>query len=789
MQLIDSKPVKAAEAPPTGCDGRPRGGIGRGLRAVLRIVTPSAATSAFVLVGWIAEWAMLPLRSDSILTVDSLAAWQVPLLLLLAWMLAGWSLWLAAWFWGRLTARLPLGFRKVSFGFWGLVLALGLSVYAASWVFYLRTGRFLTVDAVEFALVNSGEGWLLFYVLKSETLPLVLFGMAAAVSAVFGVVCAEWLRRDLEASRAVVPVPFSSAEKGTGSTTDRTDSRAKPPLVVVPVPFSSAEKGTGSTTDCTDSRAKPPLVEVPVPFSSKLAVVLARILVWCLIWGALIATSRQRMRQSTFRMSEQWQASVQRGLNPLATVLFGSLAGAGGERIEPVLDGSELVPLDAAAWQPAVPAKHGPSVIFLAVESLRHDIVGLTHQGLEVMPNLNRLAQAGVHFPRAYTQSTHSDYADPCLVSSLYPLRSPRHHYYSRNDPWPKTLIWDLLSPAGYATAIISAQNEKWGGMDKFLETPGLDLYYDAERSQLGMPVDVRDSGFAQEIQAGRLSGGSLLDSHVMDVAIAWIGSRVAEGKPYFLSMNLQSSHFPYSIPADLPRPFQPSAIDFDASFSYYPPEKAPVVRNAYYNALQEVDRQLGRLVEALRQLGQLDDTLLMVMGENGQAFHENGVVSHAGVPVEPVVRVALVMHAPQRLPPRVDEYPVELIDLPPTVLGLIGQPPHPNFQGIDVFASPRPAIEDRVLYFHTENPLCRSDALLYQGRWKLIHDRERGISVLFDVVADPGESNNLIDRHPELARRLRSTLTRWRQRQLAYYHFPFYYLSHYPPQPPRVDD
>lgn len=76
-------------------------------------------------------------------------------------------------------------------------------------------------------------------------------------------------------------------------------------------------------------------------------------------------------------------------------------------------------------------------------------------------PHLNRLAKQGVQFTRAYTQSTHSDYADVCIVSSLYPLRKTRHHYYSASDPWPKTLIYDLLKPLGYVTAIFSSQNEK----------------------------------------------------------------------------------------------------------------------------------------------------------------------------------------------------------------------------------------------------------------------------------------------------------------------------------------
>ena len=56
--------------------------------------------------------------------------------------------------------------------------------------------------------------------------------------------------------------------------------------------------------------------------------------------------------------------------------------------------------------------------------------------------------------------------------------------------------------------------------------------------------------------------------------------------------MNLQSSHFPYTIGSDAPHPFQPAEMDFSASFGQYPKEKVDVVRNAYYNAIHYCDAQ-----------------------------------------------------------------------------------------------------------------------------------------------------------------------------------------------------
>jgi hypothetical protein len=57
----------------------------------------------------------------------------------------------------------------------------------------------------------------------------------------------------------------------------------------------------------------------------------------------------------------------------------------------------------------------------------------------------------------------------------------------------------------------------------------------------------------------------------------------------------------------------------------------------------------------------------------------------------------------------------------------------------------------------------------------------------LFDVTTDPGERHNLLRSQPEMAKRLQGVLSLWRDGQLAYYHFPQYYLVSYPPDPPRL--
>jgi len=211
------------------------------------------------------------------------------------------------------------------------------------------------------------------------------------------------------------------------------------------------------------------------------------------------------------------------------------------------------------------------------------------------------------------------------------------------------------------------------------------------------------------------------------------------------------------------------------------------LVRIAYWNALRFIDEQIGKLVDALAADGRLDDTILVVYGENGESFGEGGRAMHAAEPVEAGVRVALTIHAPGLVPPGVDDYPVSLVDVVPTVLGRLGFARHPGFQGVDLLAADRPPADRRLLYIHVNTPLARADAVVEGGRWKFTYDARGFVEHLADLSVDPLEQKNLVGAEPAIATRLRHALDTWRERQLAYYAFPFYYKTYWPPAPATV--
>ncbi|MED5263124.1 MAG: sulfatase [Myxococcota bacterium] len=416
------------------------------------------------------------------------------------------------------------------------------------------------------------------------------------------------------------------------------------------------------------------------------------------------------------------------------------------------------------------------NVIVAVVESLRSDQLIAFGGDREVMPNVESLTEGGLSFLDLYTQASHSNYADLSILSSHYPLRSDYVHVYPENPTYPRVLIYDLLKSLGWHTAIVSSQNENWGRMINYLKTGNVDHFFHSETFEGSTYVPRDDTGFAGFMKGGKRSG-KIDDRFTVDEAIRWIGS-LPSGDPFFLYLNLQNSHLPYETPADFPRRFGPDEISFTIRFNGFPREEVQTVKDIYADSLAYTDHQLGRLIAYLQDQDLWDRTLLLVTGDTGQAFYEHGLVAHANMVFNEVMRVPLVVHVPGGEGKR-DERPAQHIDVPPTILDLLGLPPHPGLQGVSLVAQdPDP---DRSRYLVAQTPLAHQYAVV-RGRYKLLHDVRHEKLMLADLQADPGEQVNLAAEEPEVANDLLRRLYTWRRHQLDYYSDLNRQRSVYPP-------
>ena len=421
------------------------------------------------------------------------------------------------------------------------------------------------------------------------------------------------------------------------------------------------------------------------------------------------------------------------------------------------------------------------NVIVILIESLRADQLSMYGGRNGVMPALDKLAERSLVFTNAYTQSSHSNYADLGPISSQYPLRSRSMYFYPENPVYPRVLLHDVLHYLGYRTAIFSSQNENWGSMLNFLDTGSLDRIVHAGNYQGDLNQSKVDGGWSR-LMIGDKPSGKIDDRVTVNEAIRWL--KADRDQPFFIYMNLQNSHFPYEVPADFTRRFvkDPERMPVYLGTTHMQIDSEQTLKDLYADSLYYIDAQLARLFDYLRNDALMEKTLIVVSADTGTAFEEHGMNGNAADLYNEVVKVPLILYTGGGEQGVVDDV-VQHIDVPPSILALLGLPPHPAFQGISVFSPTHPS--NGPVFLVSQTPLTREYAIV-RNNWKLICDVRRGRRYLYELKADPGEHRDVLGENPAVEDVLMKQLLEWIGLQLAYYDDPSLQRRYYPPVIPQ---
>jgi arylsulfatase A-like enzyme len=271
-------------------------------------------------------------------------------------------------------------------------------------------------------------------------------------------------------------------------------------------------------------------------------------------------------------------------------------------------------------------------------------------------------------------------------------------------------------------------------------------LFHSGRFRYLGMNAVVRGRGFEVLEDAGQIGGDrdssfGIDEPSAVRRLLGWIDG-LPRGNRFFAAYVPIAGHHPYETPE--PGPF---------------PERGDIDR--YRNALHYADAAVGRLMQGLRDRGLERETVVLLVGDHGQAFGQHqGNFGHTLRVFEENVRVPLVISAPGSVagPVRVRGL-ASHIDITPTVLDLLGVIADPGHQGLSLLRGRR----ERA-YFFADASLGLLG--LREGGRKYIHDTDSGRSRLFDLYADPAELNNLADGQPDVADGYRREVYEWGRAQ-----------------------
>ncbi len=433
-------------------------------------------------------------------------------------------------------------------------------------------------------------------------------------------------------------------------------------------------------------------------------------------------------------------------------------------------------------------AAGGPlqGVVLVLADTLRPDHLDAYGHERETAPVLSRMTAQGALFRHCIAQATWTKVSSPSILLSLYPS-SHRIANFTDRLPDSATALAEVFRDAGFATLSLSS------------------VFFTGKLTNLQQGFEeLHESTSVTDLSSSKTA------REYVDRLLPWL--ELQRDGPFFVFLHVFDPHDPYRPQPPYDTFFGDTSVDGEHEGqarevrrfignpilrAFGMPSREELVaagfdpqayvardRDWYDGSIRAMDVELGRLFEALRQLGLAGRTLVAFTSDHGEEFLEHGRTFHGQSVHGELARVPLILWAPGRVPAgRVVVEAVQSVDIAPTILELAGLPALPQGQGtslVPLLAAradgagpppgwPRPAITEKPAETDPTSPTRLggvATAIVADG-WKLIERAaEPGDAIeyaLYDVERDPLEQTDLAAQHPDVVSRLAQQLETWR--------------------------
>ena len=434
--------------------------------------------------------------------------------------------------------------------------------------------------------------------------------------------------------------------------------------------------------------------------------------------------------------------------------------------------------------QPALAAARPPNIVLILADDLGWSDPSCQGSDFYQTPNIDRLAREGMRFTQAYAAGPVCSPTRASLMTGQHPARlhltdwlpgrgdrkdqKMKRPLIETNLPASAFTLAEALKSSGYVSASIG----KWhlGGNGSLPKDHGFDVNIAGDHR--GSPASYfAPFGKADKVMPGleKAPTGEYLTDRLTTEAEKFI--EASRGKPFFLYLAHYAPHIPLAAKSNLVAKYR-AAIKPGAAHT-----------NAIYAAmLESIDDSVGRITRKLDELKLADDTLVIFTSDNGGLSVHEGPNTPAtsnfplragkGHLYEGGIRVPLIARWPGVVPGATTEpTPVTSCDLYLTLLDLAGArlPGNPGADGVSLVPLLKrtgPLTRDPLIwhYPHYSNQGGKPCGAIRDGDFKLIESYESGYLELYDLAADPGETNNLAGTQPQRANDLAKKLADWRR-------------------------
>ncbi|HOJ34661.1 MAG TPA: sulfatase-like hydrolase/transferase [Candidatus Hydrogenedentes bacterium] len=428
-----------------------------------------------------------------------------------------------------------------------------------------------------------------------------------------------------------------------------------------------------------------------------------------------------------------------------------------------------------------------PNMVLIVSDGFRAD--AFTRMGdPELSHALKKLSQVGVVYNRCYATAASTLPSLLSLHASVYPPEAALHTSQEQKAAEPgrfgfrshDVLLAEVLRDRGYRTCAVVANpaiQDMPGALRGFQQVCFTHPFVPETRGPFRLLPALRSF-------VGKYLPGTV-DTHfhdstrdVLRYALEFV--RRDPYSPFFLYVHLIDPQAPYDPPDD----FHPKDVPSPALLGFHPEayqgysiptikdspsdETKRQIRALYDAEVRYVDRSVRRLLAELDLLKLGASSYVCFTASHGEEFWEHGAWGHGQSLYDEVVRVPLIL-AGRGIRPRVEETPVSLLDVAPTLASLAGAGVPTVWQGnvlpvlptrTTVVLTPQPVFARAV---SADPPDGSLEMVVFKGYKGVLH-LNTGAFLLFSLDNDPQEKQNLAPQHPEIVADLQARLEQWRR-------------------------
>jgi len=437
-------------------------------------------------------------------------------------------------------------------------------------------------------------------------------------------------------------------------------------------------------------------------------------------------------------------------------------------------------PLDAASQRPAPTSDNArPNIVFILVDDLRWDELGIAGHPFIKTPNIDRIGKEGAMFRNAFMTTPLCSPSRASFLTGQYAHTHGITDNVDRSAASHRLVTFPLLlHQSGYETAFIG----KWHmgnddsprpGFDRWVSFKGQGTYLNPDINEDGKAV--KPTGYITDILSG-YAVEFIRRRHdkpfLVYLAHKAIHPEVAQNNDGSVNLSESERFIPAerhkSLYAGKAIPRRPNAMrapEGKPALQRRIGDLAPLGANTAtrnesilgrQRSLMAIEDGVGEIFRALKDTGQLDNTIIVFTSDNGYFYGEHGLSVERRLAYEESIRMPLLARYPKLIKPGAvrDEFALN-IDLAPTLLELAGAPAPSSMQGrslTPLLKGQKTAWRDSFLIeYYSDKVFPRVLKMGYQaartGRWKYIRYLElEGMDELYDLKTDPYEMKNLIN-------------------------------------------